>query len=163
MMRILGIDPGYDRVGVAIVEKSKNEKEVVLFSDCIQTDKKETFQKRLLVIGNIIEKIIKKWKPTILSLETLYMHKNQKTAMRVAEARGAILFIAAKQGLAITEYTPLQIKEAITGYGRAPKDQIAQLLAKTINLENRPYIDDELDAIATALTGMYYTMHNLST
>src|SRR3989338_8515980 len=122
-MRILGIDPGYERLGVAVLEKNGG-KECVLFSACFKTSPKLEFPERLNLIGQEIERIIQKYKPEVLAIETLFLNTNQKTAMRVAEVRGVVLNEATKEGLRIFEASPPQIKTATTGYGRADKEQM---------------------------------------
>ena len=157
-MKMLAIDPGFERVGIAVIQKRAKEKEKLLYSDCFKTSSKLPFSKRLLTIGNEIEKIIKKYKPGGLAIETLLFNTNQKTAMRVAEARGTIIFISKKSGLQIFEYTPLQVKMAITGYGHATKDQVAAMIPRLITLDDaKKKLDDELDAIAIGLTHYAYS------
>jgi crossover junction endodeoxyribonuclease RuvC len=130
-MRILGIDPGYERLGVAVLEKNKGDKkEKVIFSECFKTSSKLDFSERLLLIGDEVNKIIKKYKPEILSIETLFLTTNQKTVMHVAEARGVILYEAIKNDLKIFEASPLQIKMATTGYGKADKNQVIKMTEK---------------------------------
>jgi crossover junction endodeoxyribonuclease RuvC len=149
-MYILGIDPGYDRIGIAILEKELG-KETLVFSFCFQSDKKMDINERIDSCIVYLQKIIQQYHPTELAIENLFFTNNQKTAMRVSEARGAIINLAKQQGLSVHEYTPLQIKQAITGYGRADKKQIAHMITHLIRLEPRKYIDDEIDAIAVAL------------
>lgn len=156
-MRILGIDPGYERLGVAILEKNKNsKKELVVFSECFKTSARLEFNERLLLVGEEVEKIIKKYKPKTLAIETIFLHTNQKTAMRVAEIRGMIIFIAKKLGLNIFEASPPQIKNSVTGYGHADKMQVIKMVKLLVEVENKDYFgkesDDELDAMAIALT-----------
>jgi crossover junction endodeoxyribonuclease RuvC len=156
-MKILGIDPGYERLGIAIVEKREN-KDFLVFSECFQTSKNLNFHERLLLIGNHIEEIIQTHRPDTLAIETLMFNTNQKTAMNVAEARGVILFQATKNRLEIFEYTPLQIKIAITGYGRSDKNQVTEMVKRLIVIPSSDRAtagevkDDEYDAIACAIT-----------
>lgn len=150
-MRILAIDPGYDRLGIAVLEK-QNGKEVVLFSACAVTDKKQPHHKRLAHIGREVKNAIAEWKPGALAIETLFLFSNQKTAMRVAEARGVILYESALAGLAVFEYTPLQIKIAVTGYGRSDKRQVTGMVKKLVALSSKKRLDDEYDALAIGLT-----------
>lgn len=151
-VRILGIDPGFDRVGVAILEKD-GTKEMLLYSTCIVTSKKDAFDKRLLVIGKELETILKKYEPSELAIEKLFFAKNQTTAMNVAEARGVILYLSALHSLSIHEYSPPQIKVAVTGYGRATKDDVTYMIPKIVKLSlEKKILDDEIDAIAIALT-----------
>ena len=152
-MKVLGIDPGFERLGIAIIEKEKGSKEKLLFSECFKTAKSLEFTERLKMIGLRIEELVLEYKPKCLGIETLFFETNKTTAMRVAEVRGAILYIAAKHGLEICEYSPLQIKSAVTGYGKADKRAVMMMVPKLIKIESkRKMIDDELDAIAIALT-----------
>lgn len=151
-MKVIGIDPGYERVGVAVVEKNSRGKEVLLFSDCIRTSKDSPHADRLKTIALALSTVIREWEPTVLAVETLYFETNAKTAMRVAEARGVILVAGALEGLNIREYTPLQVKSATTGDGRADKKQIIRMIPLLIALPKKKMLDDEYDAIAVALT-----------
>jgi len=159
-MRILGVDPGFERVGIAILEKNAGKpfdkaqgKEQVVFSECFKTSVKLEFAERLNLIGEEIKNIIKKYKPEVLSIETLFLTTNQKTVMHVAEARGVIIYEAIKAGLKIFEASPPQIKIATTGYGRADKKQITRMVQMLVNMDKKEKkLDDELDAIAIALT-----------
>ena len=150
-MKILGIDPGYERLGIAVIEKEKGE-ETLLYSTCFKTPKTDSFYTRLLALGEKVEEVIQKYDVDILAIETLFLNTNQKTAMRVSEVRGGIILEAAKAGLKIYEYTPLQIKIALTGYGRGTKDQVAFMVQRLLNLKEEKKLDDEYDAIAIALT-----------
>lgn len=151
-MKILSIDPGFERVGIAIIEKTGLRKDKLLFSECFKTSTKLTFPERLKNIGVEIEKVIKKYKPEVLAIEKLYFTTNQKTAMGVSEVRGAILYIASKNNLNICEYTPPQIKLAVTGYGKANKEMIMSMVPKLIDVDSGIDSDDEIDAIAVGLT-----------
>ena len=151
-MKVLGIDPGFGKVGIAVVEKNKTSKEILLYSNCLKTDSKLSFNERLLLVGKEIERVIKKYTPEILAVETLLFNTNQKTALMVSEARGVIVYEAKKHNLEIYEYTPLQIKNAITGYGRASKNQVSAMIRQLISVPKTVKQDDEIDAIAVALT-----------
>ena len=154
-MRILGIDPGFERLGVAILERNTGEKkEKVIFSECFKTSTKLEFNQRLFLIGERVQEIIKKYKPEVLAIETLFLNTNQKTVMHVAEARGVVVYEAARAGLKVFEASPPQIKIATTGYGRADKNQIIKMVKILVDLEENKTSDDELDAIAIALTGL---------
>jgi crossover junction endodeoxyribonuclease RuvC len=107
---------------------------------------------RIFLIGQEVESLIKKFKVDGFSIEKLFFTNNQKTAMGVAEVRGVLLYIASKNNLKIGEYTPMQIKVAVTGYGKADKNDIAKMVPKLITLQEKKYIDDEMDAIAIGLT-----------
>ena len=152
-MIILGIDPGFERLGIAILEKEKNQKEHVVFSECFKTSAKLEFPERLQLIGEQVEKIIKKYKPDVLAIETLFLTTNHKTVMNVAEARGVVIYEAKKAGLKIFEASPPQIKIATTGYGKADKEQVMRMVKLLVDIDKNKKSDDELDAIAIALTG----------
>ena len=152
-MIILGVDPGFERLGIAVLEKEKGgKKEKVIFSECFKTSSKIEFSSRLCLIGKEVKKIIKKYKPEVLSIETLFLNTNQKTVMQVAETRGVVLYEAKKAGLDIFEASPPQIKIATTGYGRADKKQIIKMVKLLVDIKSDTNSDDELDAIAIALT-----------
>ena len=159
-MRILGIDPGFERLGIAVLEKvayvknfgvPKKEHQVI-FSECFKTSAKLEFSERLKLIGSEVRKIIKKYQPEVLAIETLFLNTNHKTVMRVAEARGVVIYEAAQAGLKIFEASPPQIKIATTGYGRANKEQMIKMVKILVEIEKGKTSDDELDAIAIALT-----------
>jgi crossover junction endodeoxyribonuclease RuvC len=170
MTRILGIDPGYERMGIAVLEKvasappslkatagqskgyGEPRRECVIFSECFKTSAKLDFSERLKLIGLEVKKIIKEYKPEVLAIETLFLNTNQKTVMRVAEARGVVIYEASVAGLKIFEASPPQIKIATTGYGRANKDQMIKMVKILVEVEKNKTSDDELDAIAIALT-----------
>ena len=147
--RVLAIDPGFDRAGVAIL---KNDQ--VLFSDCIVTNRKKSHESRLFEIGNAVREIIDVWKPEDLVLETLFFNQNVSTAIKVAEARGIILYESQKAELEVFEYSPQAIKIAVTGYGKANKKQVEDMVKKLVVLpsQKRVRLDDELDAIALGIT-----------
>lgn len=158
-MKILGIDPGYERLGVAVLEKTAQGKDLVIFSDCIRTSSKSKMQDRLFEIGKALSLVIKKHKPDAVAIEELYFAKNTKTAMTVAEARGVIQYICKESELEVFEYHPNAIKIAITGYGAAKKEDIAFMVPKLVLFNTTPStssgqlkLDDELDAIAVAIT-----------
>ena len=151
-MRILAIDPGFERIGIAILDKTYTPKHDLVYSSCFKTSAKIPFHKRLTLIGNELEKIIKKYKPTVLSIEKLYFTTNQKTVMGVSAARGVIIYTASRNGLQIFEYTPPQIKIAVTGYGKSSKEAVMMMVPKLINIKTETNSDDELDAIAIGIT-----------
>lgn len=155
-MFVLGIDPGYDRLGVAIVKK-EGGKEELIFSDCFLSDKKNTLGERLLEIGNELENLIKKYRPEATATEKLYFTVNQKTAMAVAEARGVISYLSAKHKIPLFEYTPPEIKLTVTGYGNANKKQVAEMIPRLIKISKSIKYDDEYDAVAIALTHLART------
>lgn len=150
MMRILGVDPGYGIIGYSIMEY-KNNKFKLIKADSIQTKPNSNFNERLCVIYSKLNEIIKEFNPNEAAVETLYFNKNTKTAIEVAEARGVILLALKQFNLNIGEYTPLQIKQAVTGYGRAEKKQVQQMLLNVLCLEKVPKLDDITDAMAVAV------------
>lgn len=161
-MKILSIDPGFERMGVAIIEKD-GPKENLVYSNCFKTSNKLLFSKRLKDLGVEVERVIKEYNPKILAIEKLYFTTNQKTAMGVSEARGVIIYTSAKNNLEIYEYTPPQIKIAVTGYGKASKEMVMSMVPKLIKIKDEIKSDDELDAIAIGLTCIAREKFNLST
>ena len=153
-MKIIGIDPGYERVGIAVLEKNKTDrKENVLYSNCFKTNAKLSLDERIFLIGKEIEKVIKEFSPEVMAIEKLFFENNAKTAMGVSEARGAIVFVAQNLGLKVLQYTPLQIKSAVTGYGKADKSAVHMMVHKLVTLPKDVKQDDEIDAVAVAVTG----------
>lgn len=159
-MKVISIDPGYERVGVAILEKpdlplpgdSGGSREKIIFSDCIQTSPKMSHPERLSLVGNKVAGLIQDYKPTFFATESLFFKNNQKTAMKVSEARGVVIYEAKRAGLKIFEYTPLQIKMAVTGYGKSEKNQVMNMVKRLIKIDKDIKYDDEYDAIAVGLT-----------
>lgn len=150
-MKIMGIDPGYERLGVALIEKSARG-ERLLHSECFRTKGSRSFPDRLKEIGLRLGTLIKEWKPDRLALETLFFSNNQKTAMAVSGVRGVILYESARAGLPIFEYSPQEIKVAVGGHGKSDKKDMARMVARLIRIEKEIKHDDEYDAIAAALT-----------
>ena len=150
-MRVLSIDPGYGRCGVAVVEKESG-KEKYIYSDCIETTAKRPFDERLAAVADECARLIEKFKPDALAMERLFFTSNQKTAMHVAEVRGAILHVATSAGIPTFEYTPGQIKSATTGSGRADKKQITAMIRLLLKIDKKIKYDDEYDAIAVGIT-----------
>lgn len=150
-MRILGIDPGFAITGYGIIEQIGNK---LKFIDCgvIKTDSSLDFQLRLKINSEELQKIITGYKPEIMAIEELFFTKNTKTAIKVAESRGVLLLTGIQNNLPIYEYTPLQIKQALTGYGRADKNQIQQMVKILLCLNKIPKPDDAADALAIAIT-----------
>lgn len=152
-MIILGIDPGFERLGIAILEKNKSDKkEKVIFSECFKTSAKLEFSERLNLIGEKVREIIKEYNPEVLSIETLFLTTNHKTVMHVAEARGVVIYEASRAHLKIFEASPPQIKIATTGYGKSDKSQIIKMVKILVDIDKSKKSDDELDAIAIAIT-----------
>lgn len=156
-MRIISIDPGYERLGVAIIDKQRGQKEALIFSDCLRTDAKELFEDRLAALGLKIEGLLEEYKPEALSIENLFISNNQKTAMRVAEVRGMLIYLCRKNKLSIKEFTPLQIKLAVTGDGKSSKDQMIKMVKMLIKINKIKAVDDEYDAVAIGLAYFAYT------
>lgn len=151
-MKIIAIDPGYDRVGVAILEKTPGNKESLVFSTCITTKKTDAFYVRMEKVTKELGKILETHQPELLAIEQLYFAKNTKTALQVAEAKGIIVGTCIIAGIPVVEMHPNHIKIAITGYGAAKKEDILFMLPKLITLDGTKRLDDELDAIAVGLT-----------
>jgi crossover junction endodeoxyribonuclease RuvC len=151
-MIILGIDPGYERLGISIISKEDKKKEVFVYSECFKTSPKESHAQRLSLLGNKVQAVIDTYSPDVLAIEKLFFNSNQKTALLVAEARGVIVFTASQNNIRVAEYTPLEIKVAVTGYGRSDKKQIMSMIPRLISLNKTIHSDDEFDAIAVALT-----------
>lgn len=149
-MRIIAIDPGYERLGIAVLEKDK--KEALLFSECFKTKASLPFSERLELVGQEVARVIAEYAPSALAIENLFLETNQKTAMRVAETRGAIIYQARILGLSIHEYTPLEVKVATTGYGKATKEQVMTMVRRIIPGTLHIKQDDEMDAIAIGIT-----------
>lgn len=151
-MRVLAFDPGYERLGVAVLEKAPKGKEVLLHSECVRTSKTLAFGERLALLGAAAEALIKRWKPDLVALEEVFFEKNAKTAMQVAEVRGALMYIAGSKKVLVKHYTPGEVKIATTGYGASTKAAIAVMVPKLLSLPPRARLDDELDAIAVGIT-----------
>ena len=149
-MLILGIDPGIGITGYSFVEFI-NDKFNVITSGSIQTDKNAPHPKRLLELKSDIDFLIKKYKPDCASIEQLFFFKNQKTIIPVAQARGVILCTLEENNIPMYEYTPLVVKQTITGHGRADKSEVKMMVQKYINLDNNIKLDDTIDSIALAL------------
>lgn len=150
-MIILGIDPGYGRLGYAILKKTTTE-ETLVDCSCIETFAGEKHENRIAQITKKIESIVKKHKPDILSIESLFFTTNQKTALKVAEIRGIIIYIGIKNKMKIKEYTPLQVKTAVCGYGKASKEQVKSMVNNILGNKRAIKYDDTSDAIALCLT-----------
>lgn len=151
-IKVLSVDPGYERLGLAVLEKDNKGKETLLFSQCFKTSPKKDFKDRLFEIGKEIERVSKIYSPTHMAIENLFFNSNQKTVMNVSETRGAIIYQAMKSGMKVFEYTPLQIKVAITGNGRADKKSVIFMVEKLLKVDKKIKYDDEYDAIACGLT-----------
>lgn len=152
-MRIIGIDPGMAIVGYSILDFNNDKDEITLVSSgSIQTSSKDSDAKRLLEIYNDIKIILNKFNPQVASIEKLFFFKNQKTVMPVSQARGVLLMALEEFNIDIFEYTPIEIKQALTGYGRATKDEVARLVKLCLNNDCKiPKLDDTVDSIAIGI------------
>lgn len=148
---ILGIDPGFGRVGFGVIEKLKTGEWKALNYGCIDTSPKKKFVDRLMEISQAINFLIKKHKPNRMAVEKLFFSRNVTTAIQVAQARGAILLSGVQADLEIDEFTPLQVKQAITGYGKAEKQQMQRMVAMILGIKGKIKSDDAADALAVAL------------
>ncbi len=149
-MLIMGIDPGVGITGYSFVEFN-NDKFTVLSSGSVQTDKTAAHPKRLLELKTDIDYLLKKNKPDCVSIEQLFFFKNQKTIIPVAQARGVILLAAEENKIPIYEYTPLVVKQTITGHGRADKSMVKLMIKNFIEIEENVKLDDTIDSIALAI------------
>ena len=161
-MIILGIDPGFDKMGCAVLDKT-NAKDKLIHSTCIITNRKDSYEKRLLFIGKKLQEVIAKYKPEVIAVEKIFFTTNQKTALKVAEAKGIVLYMAALNDITVIEFTPLEIKMALTGYGRADKEQVKKMVRTILKNAKTPKTDDEIDAIAAALACPLMAFPHLST
>ena len=149
--RILGIDPGFGRVGFGIIDVQGDRFRVVDYG-CIETDTKQSFVERLEDIADELIRIIRTFKPQYAAIEELFFYKNVTTAIKVGQARGAILLTLRKARIRIHEYTPLEVKQSITGYGRADKTQLESMVKVLLGIKKKISPDDAADALAIALT-----------
>ena len=149
-MIILGIDPGYAIVGYGILEYSNNHFTVMHYG-AVTTPAGMPFNRRLQIIYDELDVIISKYKPDVMAIEKLFYNTNAKTVIDVAQARGVIVLAAQKHGLEIAEYTPLQVKQSVVGYGRAEKKQVQEMTKHILGLEKVPKPDDTADALAMAI------------
>lgn len=149
-MRILGIDPGYAIVGWGVIDSDGNRSRPVAYG-AVTTPAEYKMPARLEEIYTEIKKIIEEYKPDAVSIEELFFNSNAKTAIMVGQARGVLLLAAERSRIPIFEYTPLQVKQAIVGYGRADKNQVQQMVKLLLNLTSVPKPDDTADALGMAL------------
>ena len=149
-LRVIGIDPGTATTGWAVVEKRQDQLLPLGFG-FIQTAKNKTESARLLEISLDLEKIIEKFQPQESATERIFLFKNQKTVIQIGQARGALLLTLGKMGVKLSSYTPLQVKQAVTGSGRAEKKQIQFMVKKILALKSTPKPDDVADALAIAI------------
>ena len=155
-MRIIGIDPGYAIVGFGVLDFDGRNFSVVNFG-AITTPAGMDFDKRLAMIYNDMNEVLELYKPDVLAIEKLYFNTNHTTAIDVAQARGVILLSAAQRLIPINEYTPLQVKSSIAGYGRAEKHQVQEMTRSILHLKEVPKPDDTADALALAIAHGHYS------
>lgn len=153
-MIILGIDPGTTRIGYALLNKKENGGVDLITYGCLEL-KDKTQIERLAKISQLVSDLVVQHHPETLAIEKLFFTKNAKTAFSVSEARGVIINIAASLNLDIFEFTPLQVKVAVTGYGKAEKKEVQKMVCRLLNLKEIPRPDDAADAIAIGLTACY--------
>jgi len=149
-LRVLGVDPGTATTGWAIIEETNCKLKAIAYGS-INTPKEKTESARLSEISRDLSRVIKKYRPQEAAIEKLFFFKNQKTVIPVAESRGAVLLTLEQRNVKVSGYTPLQVKQALTGYGRAEKKQIQQMAKDILNLKSLPQPDDVSDAIAVAI------------
>ena len=149
-MRILGIDPGFAIVGVGVIDYEGNKFRTVDYG-AITTKAGEDMSDRLKKIFDELTEIIDRHKPDVMAIEELFFNSNQKTAISVAQARGVLILAAKNKGVPICEYTPLQVKQAVVGYGKAEKHQVMDMTKRILKLPAVPKPDDAADAVAIAL------------
>lgn len=149
-MKILGIDPGMAIVGYSVIEYN-GEKPLLLHSGSIQTSKDKSESARLLEIFEDMEVIVEKYKPDVCAIEKLFFFRNQTTVMPVAHARGVILTVLEKFNIPVFEYTPMEVKQVLTGYGRADKKEVEHMVKISLGVNTLPKLDDTVDSIAIAI------------
>ncbi|MCB9810732.1 MAG: crossover junction endodeoxyribonuclease RuvC [Candidatus Nomurabacteria bacterium] len=150
-MKVLAVDPGYDRIGVAILEKNQGG-EFLHYSTCIETSKNNSLTERIFYAGETIAKLLNEHQPQAVAIETLFFNKNIKTAIGVAQARGMIIYLAKKHDCQVFEYGPQEIKIATTGYGKSDKQAVIQMVKRLVKNVPQEALDDEYDAIAVGIT-----------
>ena len=149
-LTILGVDPGYAILGWGVIEYRKSMHRLIAYGT-VETEKEKSMPVRLKEIFDGLTGVIEKHTPDVCAIEELYFNSNQKTAIKVGEARGAAILACAQAGKPVYEYTPLQIKQALTGYGRADKHQMQEMVRQILGLERAPSPDDAADAVAAAI------------
>jgi crossover junction endodeoxyribonuclease RuvC len=149
-MIVLGIDPGTAATGYGIVERRGARLRAIDYG-CIVTASTTSLAERLLQIHDVVSELIETYEPSLVAVERLFFNRNVQTAFAVGQARGAVLLTAAEHGLPVFEYTPNEVKMAVTGYGRAPKDQVQRMVQIVLGLVELPCPDDAADALAVAI------------
>ncbi len=149
-MIVLGIDPGTARLGYGIVERQGSHLTMLDYG-CLETINDRPLAQRLLLIHEGIDDLIETYRPEAVGVERLFFNRNVQTAMAVGQARGVVLLTAAQHGLPVLEYGPHEVKQAVTGYGKAPKDQVQRMVQMVLSMEQLPKPDDAADALAVAV------------
>lgn len=153
-MRVLGIDPGYGRFGWSVLEGNRSRQGLIACG-CEETPPEVDPPQRYLQIQTKLEKIIEEFRPEAAAVESLFYFKNAKTVIKVSESRGVVVVGLAKAGIAVFDYTPLQVKQTVTGYGRAEKAQVQSMVKVILKLKEIPRPDDAADAVAVGLTHLF--------
>ncbi|TDA64458.1 MAG: crossover junction endodeoxyribonuclease RuvC [Clostridia bacterium] len=154
-MRVLGIDPGVATTGYAILEETSALKLQPVTFGCIRSNPEAPLPARLETIYGELKQIVASCQPEAVAVEELFFNKNSRTALLVSQARGVVLLLAAHAGLPVCEYTPLQVKQAVSGYGRAPKQQVQKMVQLLLHLDAVPRPDDVADALAVAVCHLH--------
>jgi crossover junction endodeoxyribonuclease RuvC len=152
-MKVLAVDPGYDRLGVAVMER-RDGTDRLLYSSCILTEKTAAHPARLGAVGAAFAALLRDHVPEVVAIESLFFNKNQTTAIGVAEARGVILYLADAAACSVREFTPQEIKVAVTGYGKSDKRAVTDMVRRLVPEAPQGALDDEYDAIAIAITAL---------
>lgn len=150
-MRVISVDPGYDRLGIAVLQYDAG-KEKLLYSGCIQTDKSQPLLARLQNLGQQFSVLLETYHPDTLGIETLFFNTNQKTALGVAQARGIIIYLAQAANCTVYEFGPQEVKVAVTGYGKSDKHAVIDMVMRLLPEAPSKALDDEYDAIAVGIT-----------
>lgn len=149
-MKVLSIDPGYGRCGIAVISGTASQ-QVCEYSGCIETKSGDEFADRLQDICDRVREIIHEYNPEVLAIEKLFFNQNTTTAMKVAQVKGAIILVAKENNLKTHEYTPQKIKTAVTGYGKSSKNQMIQMTKQLVSIRTNAKHDDEYDAVAVGV------------
>lgn len=158
-MRILGIDPGFDRVGFGVIDQTRGEA-TWIFHGCLQTKAGDDFTRRLQQVRDAVKKVIDTHQPQVVAIEHLFFSNNAKTAIKVGMARGVAMLAVADAKLPIVELTPNQIKQGIAGWGGADKKQVQEMVKRLLKLKVIPKPDDAADALAIAIVGGLAARHS---
>ena len=154
-MIILGIDPGTAALGYGLIQGDKDNLKLIKYG-CVKTESKQAMPLRLYTIHEEIKKLMQKYKPNQLAVEEIFFAKNSKTALKVGQARGVILLLGAEHRIPVFDYTPLQVKQSVTAYGRADKKQVQKMVQVILKLKEIPEPDDAADALAVAICHVFH-------